>query len=176
MPADVLVVDDDPGLRELLDSGLAFAGYRVRTAATAAEAFDRLREERPDAVVLDVVLPGTDGLDVLRLLRSTGDRTPVLLLTARDAVPDRVAGLTAGADDYLTKPFDLTELVARLEALLRRTAAPTADPGSAAGGDEQSAVRRPRAGPGADALPTRDPRARPVTHRAAAAVRAAAGR
>ncbi|WP_448630311.1 response regulator transcription factor [Cellulomonas soli] len=137
MPADVLVVDDDPGLRELLDSGLAFAGYRVRTAATAAEAFDRLREERPDAVVLDVVLPGTDGLDVLRLLRSTGDRTPVLLLTARDAVPDRVAGLTAGADDYLTKPFDLTELVARLEALLRRTAAPTADPGSAAGGDEQ---------------------------------------
>ncbi|MGN8247393.1 response regulator transcription factor [Cellulomonas soli] len=123
MPADVLVVDDDPGLRELLDSGLAFAGYDVRTAATAAEAFDRLRERRPDAVVLDVVLPGTDGLDVLRLLRSTGDRTPVLLLTARDAVPDRVAGLTAGADDYLTKPFDLTELVARLEALLRRTAA-----------------------------------------------------
>ncbi|NYI58092.1 response regulator transcription factor [Cellulomonas soli] len=135
MPADVLVVDDDPGLRELLDSGLAFAGYDVRTAASATEAFDRLRERRPDVVVLDVVLPGTDGLDVLRLLRSTGDATPVLLLTARDAVPDRVAGLTAGADDYLTKPFDLTELVARLEALLRRVAAHGVVPGQ--GADEE---------------------------------------
>lgn len=135
MPADVLVVDDDPGLRELLDSGLAFAGFAVRTAASAAEAFDRLREHRPDVVVLDVVLPGTDGLDVLRLLRSTGDSTPVLMLTARDAVPDRVAGLTAGADDYLTKPFDLTELVARIEALLRRVAVPGAGTGQAAGGE-----------------------------------------
>lgn len=135
MPADVLVVDDDPGLRELLDSGLAFAGYGVRTAATAAEAFDRLRERRPDVVVLDVMLPGTDGLDVLRLLRSTGDMTPVLLLTARDAVPDKVAGLGAGADDYLTKPFDLAELVARLEALLRRASSPPAGRGQGASPD-----------------------------------------
>lgn len=125
MPAPgVLVVDDDPGIRELLTSALGFAGYDVTAVGTVAAALTALRETRPAIVVLDVVLPDADGLDMLRVVRGAGDTTPVVLLSSRDAVADRVAGLGVGADDYVTKPFDLSEVVARLAAVLRRT-----DPG-----------------------------------------------
>ena len=119
--ATILVVDDDPGIRELLASTLAFAGYRVVLAGDATGALAALRNDRPDAVLLDVMLPDTDGLDVLRLVRSQGDDTPILFLTARDAPEDRVAGLTSGADDYVTKPFTVAEVTARLHAVLRRS-------------------------------------------------------
>lgn len=123
-PVPVLVVDDDPGIRELLVAALGFAGYAVTAVGTAAAALTALHDSTPAAVVLDVGLPDADGRDVLRLVRGTGDRTPVLFLSSRDAVTDRVAGLAAGGDDYLTKPFDLSELAARLAALLRRTGGP----------------------------------------------------
>lgn len=116
----VLVVDDDPGIRELLTSALGFAGYDVTAVGTVAAALTAMRENPPRIVVLDVVLPDADGLAMLRMVRSTGDRTPVLMLSSRDGVADRVAGLGVGADDYVTKPFDLSEIVARLEAILRR--------------------------------------------------------
>lgn len=118
--ASVLVVDDDQGIRELLTSALGFVGYRVRAVGSVAAALAAMREDAPDIVVLDVVLPDADGLDMLRMVRSTGDRTPVLMVSARDAVADRVAGLGVGADDYVTKPFDLSEVAARIEAVLRR--------------------------------------------------------
>jgi two-component system response regulator MprA len=114
------VADDDPAVRESLRRSLAFNGYDVITAPDGEEALRLVREDRPDAVVLDVMMPRLDGLQACRALRSTGDDIPVLLLTARDAVADRVAGLDAGADDYLPKPFALEELLARLRALLRR--------------------------------------------------------
>jgi two-component system response regulator MprA len=114
------VADDDPAVRESLRRSLAFNGYEVITAPDGEEALRLVRENRPDAVVLDVMMPRLDGLQACRALRSTGDDIPVLLLTARDAVADRVAGLDAGADDYLPKPFALEELLARLRALLRR--------------------------------------------------------
>jgi two-component system response regulator MprA len=114
------VADDDPAVRESLRRSLAFNGYEVITAPDGEEALRLVREDRPDAVVLDVMMPRLDGLQACRALRSTGDDIPVLLLTARDAVADRVAGLDAGADDYLPKPFALEELLARLRALLRR--------------------------------------------------------
>jgi len=114
------VADDDPAVRESLRRSLAFNGYDVITAPDGEEALRLVRENRPDAVVLDVMMPRLDGLQACRALRSTGDDIPVLLLTARDAVADRVAGLDAGADDYLPKPFALEELLARLRALLRR--------------------------------------------------------
>jgi two-component system response regulator MprA len=117
----VLVVDDDPGVRESLRRSLAFNGYAVDVAADGEQALRRIGEQRPDAVVLDVMMPRMDGLAACRALRAGGDDLPVLLLTARDAVADRVAGLDAGADDYLPKPFALEELLARLRALLRRT-------------------------------------------------------
>jgi two-component system response regulator MprA len=117
----VLVVDDDPGVRESLRRSLAFNGYAVDVADDGEQALRRIGEQRPDAVVLDVMMPGMDGLAACRALRAAGDDLPVLLLTARDAVADRVAGLDAGADDYLPKPFALEELLARLRALLRRT-------------------------------------------------------
>lgn len=123
VPPHVLVVDDDAGIRELLTSALEFAGYRVTAAGTAADALRLWRAAPPDVVVLDVVLPDTDGLDVLRLARAQGDQVPVLFLSSRDTVADRVAGLAAGGDDYVTKPFDLSEVVARLAALRRRAAA-----------------------------------------------------
>ncbi len=122
----VLIVDDEPAVRAALDRALRLDGYEVEMAADGAEALDRIAELRLDAVVLDVAMPGIDGLEVCRRLRDAGDRTPVLMLTARDAVDDRVAGLDAGADDYLVKPFALKELKARLRALLRR-AEPPAD-------------------------------------------------
>jgi two-component system, OmpR family, response regulator MprA len=117
----ILVVDDDASLRKALKRVLASHGFAVEVAEDGDEAIARLRTRSFDAVVLDVVMPGRDGMDVCRRLRADGDRVPVLMLTARYAVPDRVAGLEAGADDYLVKPFANEELVARLRALLRRT-------------------------------------------------------
>jgi two-component system response regulator MprA len=123
----ILVVDDEPSVRDALDRALRLDGYKVRLARDGREALNLLADEPPDAVVLDVLMPAPDGLEVTRRLRAAGDRTPVLLLTARDAVPDRVRGLDAGADDYLVKPFALEELSARLRALLRRTGTPAAE-------------------------------------------------
>jgi two-component system response regulator MprA len=117
----VLVVDDEPAVRESLERVLRHDGFEVDLAADGREAIRRLAAGRPDAVLLDVLMPQIDGLEVCRRMRDTGDRTPVLMLTARDAVTDRVAGLEAGADDYLPKPFALEELLARLRALLRRS-------------------------------------------------------
>ena len=117
----ILVVDDDRAVRESLRRSLSFNGYTVALAEDGVEALDAIANERPDAVVLDVMMPRLDGLEVCRQLRSTGDDLPILVLTARDSVSERVAGLDAGADDYLPKPFALEELLARLRALLRRT-------------------------------------------------------
>jgi two-component system response regulator MprA len=116
----ILVVDDEPAVRTSLDRALRMAGYDVSLAGDGAGALDVLARGGQDAVVLDVAMPGVDGLEVCRRMRAGGDRTAVLMLTARDAVDDRVAGLDAGADDYLVKPFALRELQARLRALLRR--------------------------------------------------------
>jgi CheY-like chemotaxis protein len=116
----IVVVDDDRGVRESLRRSLEFNGYTVELAEDGARAMDAVTRRRPDAMVLDMTMPRMDGLEVCRLLRSAGDDLPVLVLTARDAVSDRVAGLDAGADDYLPKPFLLEELLARLRALLRR--------------------------------------------------------
>jgi two-component system, OmpR family, response regulator MprA len=120
----VLIVDDEPAVRAALDRALRLDRYEIELAGDGREALDRLAETRYDVVVLDVMMPGIDGLEVCRRLREAGDRTPVLMLTARDAVDDRVAGLDAGADDYLVKPFALKELKARLRALLRRAEPP----------------------------------------------------
>jgi two-component system, OmpR family, response regulator MprA len=117
----ILVVDDEPAVRAALQRALALERYEVDVAADGHEALERLAAFPPDAVLLDVAMPRLDGLEVCRRLRAAGDRTPVLMLTARDAVDDRVEGLDAGADDYLVKPFALRELQARLRALLRRT-------------------------------------------------------
>jgi two-component system response regulator MprA len=117
----ILVVDDDRAVRDSLRRSLAFNGYQVELATDGQQALDAITAARPDALVLDVMMPRLDGLEVCRRLRSAGDDLPVLVLTAREAVSDRVAGLDAGADDYLAKPFALEELLARLRALLRRT-------------------------------------------------------
>jgi two-component system response regulator MprA len=123
----VLVVDDERAVRGSLRRALELQGYQVDLAADGAEALARLESNgQPDAVVLDILMPGIDGLEVCRRIRENGNEVPVLMLTARDAVGDRVAGLDAGADDYLVKPFALEELLARIRALLRR-ATPTAD-------------------------------------------------
>jgi len=126
MPADtvaveVLIVDDEPAVVDALDRALVQEGYKVASAGDGRSALDRVAAAPPDAVILDVSMPHMSGLEVCRRLRANGDRTPVLMLTARDQVTDRVAGLDAGADDYLSKPFALEELLARLRALLRRT-------------------------------------------------------
>jgi two-component system, OmpR family, response regulator MprA len=117
----ILVVDDEPAVREVLDRILRFEGFEVAVAGDGREAVRSQAAAPADAVLLDVLMPGLDGLEVCRRMRDTGDRTPVLMLTARDEVGDRVAGLEAGADDYLPKPFALEELLARLRALLRRS-------------------------------------------------------
>jgi two-component system response regulator MprA len=117
----VLVVDDEPQLRRALERALKLAGYEVELAADGDEALRSAGSSAHDAIVLDVLMPKRDGLEVCRELRARGDHTPVLMLTARDAVQDRVDGLDAGADDYVVKPFALEELLARLRALLRRT-------------------------------------------------------
>jgi two-component system response regulator MprA len=116
----VLVVDDDRAVRESLRRSLEFNGYTVELATDGQQALDVVAGQRPDAMVLDVMMPRLDGLEVCRRLRGAGDDLPILVLTARDAVSDRVSGLDAGADDYLPKPFALEELLARLRALLRR--------------------------------------------------------
>jgi two-component system response regulator MprA len=123
----VLVVDDDPQLREALTRALELDDYRVTTASNGAKALEAVSQRRPDVMVLDVMMPYVGGLDVCRTLRSKKDNLPILVLTARDEVGDRVAGLDAGADDYLPKPFDLDELFARVRALLRRTQPETPD-------------------------------------------------
>jgi two-component system response regulator MprA len=117
----ILVVDDDRAVRESLRRSLQFNGYTVALAGDGQQAMEVLAMQRPDAMVLDVMMPRVDGLEVCRRLRGSGDDLPILVLTARDAVSDRVAGLDAGADDYLPKPFALEELLARLRALLRRS-------------------------------------------------------
>jgi two-component system response regulator MprA len=117
----VLVVDDDRAVRESLRRSLEFNGYAVSLAGDGAEALAGIGAIRPDAVVMDVMMPRLDGIETTRALRGVGNHVPILVLTARDAVGDRVEGLDAGADDYLTKPFALEELLARLRALLRRT-------------------------------------------------------
>ncbi|EUA86029.1 response regulator transcription factor [Mycobacterium ulcerans] len=117
----ILVVDDDRAVRESLRRSLSFNGYTVELAHDGVEALEMIASDRPDALVLDVMMPRLDGLEVCRQLRSTGDDLPILVLTARDSVSERVAGLDAGADDYLPKPFALEELLARMRALLRRT-------------------------------------------------------
>ncbi len=122
-PVRVLVVDDEPHLAELLSMALRYEGWDVRSAADGRGAVREARAFGPDAVVLDMMLPDFDGLEVLRRVRAEDPAVPVLFLTARDAVEDRVAGLTAGGDDYVTKPFSLEEVVARVRALMRRAAA-----------------------------------------------------
>ncbi|MBM3676209.1 MAG: response regulator transcription factor [Actinobacteria bacterium] len=116
----ILLVDDDPGVRLSVRRALEFEGYDVATASDGVDALEAVTADAPDALVLDVTMPRVDGLEVCRRLRVNGDDTPILVLTARHAVSDRVAGLDAGADDYLVKPFALEELLARLRALLRR--------------------------------------------------------
>jgi two-component system OmpR family response regulator len=120
--ARVLVVDDEPYIADLLSTGLRFVGFDVRTAGSGLEALTSVREWKPDLLVLDVMMPDVDGFEVTRRLRADGRETPVLFLTARDSVEDKVAGLTIGGDDYVTKPFSLEEIVARVRTLLRRRA------------------------------------------------------
>jgi two-component system OmpR family response regulator len=122
-PLRVLVVDDEPNIAELLRMALRYEGWDVEVALTGSQAVSTARKFGPDAVVLDMMLPDFDGMEVLRRLRTEQADVPVLFLTARDAVEDRVAGLTAGGDDYVTKPFSLEEVVARLRALMRRAGA-----------------------------------------------------
>jgi two-component system response regulator MprA len=117
----ILVVDDDRAVRESLRRSLQFNGYQVDLATDGHQALEAVTQRRPDAMVLDVMMPRLDGLEVCRRLRGAGDDLPILVLTAREAVSDRVAGLDAGADDYLPKPFALEELLARMRALMRRT-------------------------------------------------------
>ena len=121
MKAHILIVDDDPRITDLLRRVLAYEGYSVASAASGSEALNRSLERPPDLVVLDIMLPGLDGLEVAQRLRAAGDNVPILMLTARDTVADRVKGLETGADDYLVKPFAAEELVARVKALLRRS-------------------------------------------------------
>jgi two-component system OmpR family response regulator len=127
--ARVLVVDDETSIADLLATGLRFVGFDVRTAGGGLEALTLVRDWRPDLIVLDVMMPDVDGFEVTRRLRGEGRQTPVLFLTARDAVEDKVAGLTIGGDDYVTKPFSLEEVVARVRALLRRNASTDVDDG-----------------------------------------------
>jgi two-component system OmpR family response regulator len=126
--ARLLVVDDEPNIVELLSASLRFAGFEVETAAGGLEAVETARTYRPDLLVLDVMMPGLDGFGVVRRLRQEGVRTPVVFLTAKDATEDKVTGLTLGGDDYVTKPFSLEEVVARIRAVLRRV---SASPGAA---------------------------------------------
>jgi two-component system, OmpR family, response regulator MprA len=127
----ILVVDDDRAVRDALRRALTLGGYEVQVAEDGEQALEQVVQAVPDAVVLDVGLPGIDGLEVCRRLRRLGNRVPILILTARDAVADRIDGLDVGADDYMVKPFDVGELKARLRALLRRSG-----PDSGVGGDD----------------------------------------
>ncbi|MFC6086117.1 response regulator transcription factor [Sphaerisporangium aureirubrum] len=120
--ARLLIVEDDPNILELLAASLRFAGFEVHPASNGADAVAAAQRHRPDLIVLDVMLPDMDGFDVVRRLRGGGAHTPVVFLTARDATEDKIRGLTLGGDDYVTKPFSLEEVVARIRAVLRRTA------------------------------------------------------
>ena len=119
--ARLLVVEDEPNILELLSASLRYAGFDVVTAAAGTEAVQAAQRHRPDLIVLDVMLPDMDGFDVIRRLRGGGARIPVVFLTARDATEDKIRGLTLGGDDYVTKPFSLEEVIARIRAVLRRT-------------------------------------------------------
>jgi two-component system, OmpR family, response regulator len=134
-PVRVLVVEDEVSLAELLTMALRYEGWDVRSAGDGFSAVRTAREFGPDLVVLDIMLPDIDGLEVLRRLRAGAPTLPVLFLTAKDAVEDRIAGLTAGGDDYVTKPFSLEEVAARLRGLLRRTSRAVADDGMLVVGD-----------------------------------------
>jgi two-component system response regulator MprA len=134
--ARILIVDDEPAVREALNGSLTFEGYETAVASDGAEALERIEKDQPDLVVLDVLMPRMDGLTACRRLRAQDCHVPVLMLTARDMVGDRVTGLDAGADDYLVKPFELDELLARIRALLRRSALA----GGAAAGAGQETV------------------------------------
>ncbi|MFI2427856.1 response regulator transcription factor [Streptomyces sp. NPDC018955] len=129
MPHTVLLAEDDRAIRNALERALTLEGYRVTAVADGVEALAQAHRGRPDVLVLDVMMPGIDGLQVCRVLRAEGDRTPVLMLTALVETADRIAGLDAGADDYVVKPFDVEEVFARLRALLRRAAPVVPDPG-----------------------------------------------
>ncbi|CAH0186867.1 MULTISPECIES: response regulator transcription factor [unclassified Microbacterium] len=128
-PLRILAVDDEQMLTDLLAMALRMEGWEVRTASSGLEALQVAREFEPDALVLDIMMPDLDGMSVLRRLRESGNLVPVLFLTAKDAVGDRIAGLTAGGDDYVTKPFSLEEVIARLRAIIRRTGVATVDDG-----------------------------------------------
>ncbi|MEU3933873.1 response regulator transcription factor [Streptomyces sp. NPDC029044] len=136
-PQRILIVDDEPAVREALQRSLAFEGYGTEVAVDGADALEKAAAYRPDLVVLDIQMPRMDGLTAARRIRATGDTTPILMLTARDTVGDRVTGLDAGADDYLVKPFELDELFARIRALLRRSTYATAV-GATAAADEDA--------------------------------------
>ena len=129
-PINVLVVDDETVLAEMVSMALRYEGWNIATAGDGSSAIASARAQRPDVVVLDVMLPDMSGLEVLHKLREDNPQLPVLLLTAKDAVEDRIAGLTAGGDDYVTKPFSIEEVVLRLRALLRRTGVTTVDSGA----------------------------------------------
>lgn len=137
----VLVIDDDRAVRDALRRALILDRYEVHAAEGGLDGLQRVEETRPDVIVLDVMMPDVDGLEVCRRLRALGDRTPILMLTARDAVSDRIDGLDAGADDYLVKPFDVGELTARVRALLRRGSAEVAGERLSFGGLELDADR-----------------------------------
>jgi two-component system response regulator MprA len=128
--ARILIVDDEPAVREALTGSLSFEGYQTTEATDGVEALERVGSDQPDLVVLDVLMPRLDGLTACRRLRAQGSTVPVLMLTARDMVGDRVSGLDAGADDYLVKPFELDELLARIRALLRRSTLAASSGGS----------------------------------------------
>ncbi|MBO3747211.1 response regulator transcription factor [Streptosporangiaceae bacterium NEAU-GS5] len=125
--AAILVVEDEPNIRDIIDVALRFHGFRVSAVPNGSSALAAFRSEPPDLVILDVMLPDIDGFEVLRQIRATDEQLPVIFLTARDTVPDTVRGLTLGADDYVTKPFSVEALVARIRAVLRRTSVPAED-------------------------------------------------
>src|SRR5215218_4471541 len=120
-PIRALVVDDEASLSDLLQMALRYEGWEVKTAADGQQALKTAREFRPDVIVLDIMMPNVNGLETIRRLRANGDDMPVLFLTAKDSVDDRIVGLTSGGDDYVTKPFSLEEVVARLRGLIRRS-------------------------------------------------------
>jgi two-component system OmpR family response regulator len=124
----VLIVDDEPNIRDLLATSLRFAGFDIKTAANGTAAVAAVTESEPDIILLDVMLPDMNGFSVTKKLRSAGIQAPILFLTARDEVEDKITGLTVGGDDYLTKPFSLDEVVARIQAILRRTKSAEAEP------------------------------------------------
>ncbi|MFD1717517.1 response regulator transcription factor [Georgenia deserti] len=155
--ARLLVVDDEPSIRELLSASLKFAGFEVVTAADGNAALRAAAEERPDLVVLDIMLPDMDGFTVLRRMRAHAADIPVLFLTAKDDMSDKVQGLTVGGDDYVTKPFSLEEVVARIRAVLRRTQPPEEDDGIVTYADlelDEDAHEVRRAGRPVDLSPT----------------------